>query len=70
MKVLISGPGGKKTKHAPECDFEVPSSPDHSAALLSEDPDEKLPEEKDGFTATLNWKGDLCKADQEDEKEE
>eukprot|EP00747_Dinoflagellata_sp_TGD_P096284 gnl/TRDRNA2_/TRDRNA2_166791_c1_seq2.p1 gnl/TRDRNA2_/TRDRNA2_166791_c1~~gnl/TRDRNA2_/TRDRNA2_166791_c1_seq2.p1 ORF type:complete len:222 (-),score=92.72 gnl/TRDRNA2_/TRDRNA2_166791_c1_seq2:33-698(-) len=61
MEALV---GEKKTHHKAECDFEVPPSPD--AQLLQK----PLPEEEDGFVATLNMKGDLCKADEEDEKED
>merc|ERR1719183_2804921 len=47
------------------CDFEIPSTPDASL-LQTVDPNEQLPEERDGLVATLRMDVDICEADQRD----
>ncbi|CAE8683873.1 unnamed protein product [Polarella glacialis] len=58
--INLKAADGTVFQHEPECEFEIPSSPD--ASLLQT---QQLPEEKQGLTATLKMDIPICLADQQ-----
>ncbi|CAE8683872.1 unnamed protein product, partial [Polarella glacialis] len=58
--INLKAADGTIFQHEPECEFEIPSSPD--ASLLQT---QQLPEEKQGLTATLKMDIPICFADQQ-----
>ncbi|CAE8741694.1 unnamed protein product, partial [Polarella glacialis] len=65
-KIEVTGPSGKVTRHDPECDFEIPRTPD-ATLLQNQQGTAPLEEQKEeGLVATLKMHIDICNADTTD----